>query len=276
MKIQNVIVVSDLHCGCRLGLCPDRPIPLDDGGTYKSSRVQKTLWRWWTEFWHEWVPRVTHGQGYVVVLNGDVLEGVHHRATTQISQNIGDQKAIARMVVGDLLKLKGMERLYWIRGTEAHAGNSGVDENELARELGAAPDRDGRYARWELWLKVGEGLANFSHHIGTTSSAAHETSAINAELAAAYTDAGRWGNRPPDIIVRSHRHRSAEIRLPNKRGNATAFCTAAWQLKTPFTYRNTHGRTSQPQIGGSLIRQGDEELHTRHDVWCLERPEVEA
>jgi len=34
MSVNNVIVVSDLHCGCRLGLCPPR-IHMDGGGTYE-------------------------------------------------------------------------------------------------------------------------------------------------------------------------------------------------------------------------------------------------
>jgi hypothetical protein len=32
---------------------------------------------------------------------------------------------------------------------------------------------------------------------------------------------------------------------------------------------------SQPQIGGILIRCGDEELHTRAQVWAMGRPKTE-
>jgi len=36
------------------------------------------------------------------------------------------------------------------------------------------------------------------------------------------------------------------------------------------------GRSSQPQVGGYLIRVGDEDgLYTRFKVWDIERPKTE-
>jgi hypothetical protein len=274
---KNVIVVSDLHIGCQLALCHPDGGRLDNGGTYKPTPAQLALWRMWQEFWGEWVPRVTHDEPYHAVLNGDTLDGRHHGATSQWSQNLADQSRHARLIlapVAEACRARG-GKLYMIRGTTAHAGESGEEEERLARDLEAAANTAGQFARWDLWLSVGEGLVHFAHTIGTTNSSAHETSAINAELAAAFTDSGRWGKRPPDIVVRSHRHRCAEIRLPHANGYATSLVTAGWQLKTPFMTRLMHGRTSEPQIGGTLIRRGDEELHTRHRVWAFERPEAE-
>jgi hypothetical protein len=117
-----------------------------------------------------------------------------------------------------------------------------------------------------MLLPLGSHTVHFTHHIGTTSSAAHEASAVNAEISAMFTNAGRVGYSPPDIVVRSHRHRCIEVRLPSEGGYKSALVTAAWQGKTPYVYRIPAGRTGTSQIGGSLIRQGDEELHTRHFV----------
>ena len=99
-RCNNLIIVSDTHCGCKLGLCPPYPMPLDDGGTYTISKVQRKLWAWWQEFWDDWVPRVTKGEPYAVVTNGDTLDGVHHGSTTQISHNLGDQANIAEAEIG--------------------------------------------------------------------------------------------------------------------------------------------------------------------------------
>ncbi|GAF68288.1 unnamed protein product, partial [marine sediment metagenome] len=74
----NLIVVSDLHCGCRLGLCHPKGVYLDDGGTYLPSKIQKKVWKWWREFWDEWVPTITRGEPWDLVVNGDALDGVHH------------------------------------------------------------------------------------------------------------------------------------------------------------------------------------------------------
>jgi hypothetical protein len=270
--IRNVIVVSDTHVGCKLGLCHPKGARLDDGGRYMPSELQSKVWSIWREFWNEWVPRVTHGEPFAVVVNGDAIDGVHHNATTQWSHNLEDQARHARKIFRPIAK-RCEGRLYWVRGTEAHVGQSGVDEERLVKQLQAVPNKQGQHARWELWMRIGGSLAHFLHHIGNTSSAAHETSAINAELSAIYTDAGRWGREPPMVVVRSHRHRCAEVRLPAKTGYAVSMVTACWQLRTPFAWKIAGARVTTPQIGGSLIRAGDEELHTRHYVVDIGRSE---
>lgn len=268
--LRNLVVVSDLHCGCRLGLHSDDPTPLDDGGTYHPSSLQRTVWEWWTEFWDDWVPEACHGEPYAVLVVGDTLDGVHHKSTSQISQNLADQAEIAYRILAPVVERCG-KRIYMIRGTEAHVGPSGVEEDRLARRLGAVPDQDGRYARWETWIELGEGLIHATHHIGTTGSQAYESTAVMRELAEAYAEAGRWRQRPPDVLVRGHRHRHIEIRVPTSLGYGIAFTSPAWQLKTPFTYRIPGARQSLPQIGGSVIRQGDTDLYTRHWVRSPER-----
>ena len=272
--INNLIVISDPHGGCRLGLCPPEPIPLDDGGTYQASPLQCKVNAMWEEFWGEWVPEACHHEPFAVLVNGDTIDGVHHDSTTQISHNLADQAYIAELFLRPVFEAcEG--RFYMTRGTEAHVGKSGVEEERLARKLGAIPDEAGRHARHELWVHVGNGLVHAMHHIGTTGSSHFESSAIMKELSESYAEAGRWNRRPPDVVVRSHRHRHLEVRVPTKLGYGISFVTAGWQLKTPFAYRIAGGRITTPQIGGSLIRQGDKDLYTRHKVWTIERPKEE-
>jgi hypothetical protein len=168
-------------------------------------------------------------------------------------------------------------RYYHIRGTEAHVGKSGQEEERLAKRLGAIPNEEGQRARYELWLQVGpSGLVHISHHIGTAGSLSYESSALMRELSEAYVEAGRWGNVPPSVVIRSHRHRNAEIRIQTSHGFATVATTAAWQLKTPFTFKIAGARQAQPQIGATLVKYSPEDgLFTRHKVWNLSRPKVE-
>jgi len=268
---RNLVVISDTHCGCRLGLCPET-VSLDGGGTYHASAFQRGMLAYWRKFWDVWVPQATHGEPYDIVHNGDAIDGVHHHSTTQISHNIEDQLRIAEALLAPVVQrchtLGGT--YYHIRGTEAHVGQSGEYEERLARTLGAKPDGT-QYARFDLWKRVGHALVHLLHHIGTTSSAAHESSAVNAELTAEYVEAARWGQEPPDYIVRSHRHRSIAVDLNSAKGYAAAIVTPAWQGKTPFTWKVPGARVSQPQFGGILIRQGNEEHHYRRKVWTVER-----
>ena len=271
-RVRNVIVISDTHFGCQLALCPPS-VALDNGGTYQPSVLQKKLWGLWQYFWGEWVPQVTKGEPYIIVHNGDAIDGKHHDSVTQITQNITDQVEIAIAVLRPIVKAKKCAGYYHIRGTEAHVGKSGQAEEGLAKALGAIPDEIGNCARWELWMKLNGSLIHFSHHIGTTNAAAYESTAVYKEMIEAYVDAARWHKQPPDVVVRSHRHRAFETRIPTAKGYGISLVTPGFQLKTPFTHRLALGRSSMPQIGGVLIRHGNEDsIFTRSQVWNIDRP----
>ena len=273
MTTNNLVVVSDTHSGCRLALCPPEGIALDDGGRYTPSEFQQKMWVMWQEFCGEWVPRVTYGEPFYLVHNGDAIDGVHHNSTTQVSHNFEDQLRIAEAVMGPVIaqcRASGGQ-YYQIRGTAAHVGQSSVYEEMLGKRLGAVPNQEGQYARYDLWKRVGKALVHLLHHVGVTSSAAHEASAVNAELTAEYVEAARWGQQPPDFIVRSHRHRSIAVDINSARGYAGAIVTPAWQGKTPFAWKVAGARISEPQFGGVLIRQGDEEHYYRRKIWSIGR-----
>lgn len=278
--VRNLIVVSDTHAGCRVALCRPEPIPLDGGGAYQASKFQLKLWAYWREFWDEWVPTVTGGEPYDIVHNGDAIEGVHHRATTQISHNLEDQQRIAEGVLRpevDRCRATG-GTYYHIAGTEAHVGQTAEYEERLARSLGARPNAEGRYARWDLWKRVGTDkgpLVHLLHHIGTTGSAAHEASAVNAELTAVFVESARWDHVAPSYVVRSHRHRFIAVDIEMSRGHGSSIVTPAWQGKTPFAFKIPGARVSEPQFGGVLIRQGERSNYYDRKVWTIGRSPVE-
>ncbi len=270
--IKNIVVISDTHFGCQLALC--KKIRLDHGGHYEPSRIQKALYNWWQKFWGEWMPEATRGEDFILVHNGDIIDGIHHKSTTQISHNINDQKNLAIEMLEPIIALPHCKGYYQIRGTEAHAGQAQEYEENIAQQLGAVSNEDGQYSRYDLWLKFGEHklLAHFSHHIGTTNSASYESTAVHKELIEAYVEAGRWGVQPPDCVIRSHRHRFYKTELPSKNDSAISVVTPSWQLKTPFVWKLGMGRSSTPQIGGILIREGNEvNIYCRQKVWTVER-----
>jgi hypothetical protein len=271
--IETCVAISDTHCGCRLAIMGRDPVPLDEGGAYSPSKYQLRLADMWDEFWGEWVPKWTRGEPFCVVHNGDAIDGVHHGSTTQISHNLGDQRAIAFRLLKPIVELcEG--RYYHIRGTEAHVGQSAVDEEGLAKDLGAVKNSDGQHARYDLWLSLGDRLVHFLHHIGVSGSTHYESSAVMSELAAEFTEAARWGERAPDVVVRSHRHRSIKLEIPTHFGSAIGLVTPAWQLKTAFAWRVAGARISTPQIGGSIIKRGDRAMWADSKVWHVTRSSI--
>lgn len=279
--IRNVIVIGDLHAGCQYGLCPPEGITLDGGGHYEPSELQCKVWAWWREMWDDWVPRVTRGEPFGLVLNGDTTDGRHHNSTTQISHNLSDQRNLAldilRPVVETLARRDdGGPVLYMNRGTEAHVGPAGESEEMLGEALNAIQTETGRYTRLELSLRVGgDGgpLCNVTHHIGTTGRTHYESSGPMGELGEIYTEAGRWGDEIPDFIIRSHRHRHMKIEVATHKGYGIVEVTPGWQLKTPFIYK-INARNSTPQFGGICIRRGDEEHYSRAFVKSITRQQA--
>lgn len=280
-EIRNLVVISDTHCGCRLGLCPIDGAGLDDGGMYLPSKFQQWMWGKWLEFWNDFVPNATRGEPYAVVHNGDVVDGVHHGSTTQISNNLEDQGEIAYRIMKPIVDAcEG--RYYHIRGTEAHVGKSGVEEERLAKRLNAIPNEDGQYSRYELWKRVGPKLIHLLHHVGTTSSAGYEATAVHKELVETLAETAMWGDEPPDMLVRSHRHRYIQTGIPGGRhddgvtGARYSVVTPGFQGKTPFAWKIAGARRSQPQFGGIVIRYSDDgEFFHRAKVWTLERSKTE-
>jgi len=267
---NNIVVVSDTHCGCQFALCPPN-IKLDGGGTYQLSPLQVHLWGWWQLFW-PWAEEVTRGEPYDVVVNGDIIDYQHHGSTTQVSQNPADQKRIALEVFRPIVDK--CNRFFVVRGTEAHSGKSSHEEETIARELGAEVDEIGNYSRDVLDIRCGSALCNFMHTIGTTGSSQAETGAIMKELTESWVEAARWRDEPYDFIIRSHRHRHAGIWVPTAKTYAWSFTTPAWQGKTPFASRIVGARQQRPQFGGCLIRQGKEDFYVRQRIWHFPRTQT--
>ena len=270
--VRSIVVISDTHCGCQLGLCP-ASVRLDGGGTYNASRLQNVVRGWYDEFWREFVPAATKGEPFAVVMNGDCLDGVHHNATTQITHNWNDQRNIAQTMLEPVVEACG-GRYYHIRGTEAHGGQSAEHEEAVAARLGAIADESGNHARWELRLRVDGHLVHFTHHIATSGSPYSQSSALQREAVNGYLETGRWGDEPYSLFVRSHRHVHSEVAFRSAHGKVTVTVTPAWQIKTPFVYR-TNARMGQPEIGGIVIRLADGELFTRAFVKRISPPREE-
>lgn len=271
--VRNIVVISDTHSGCQLALMPPA-FQLDGGPVVSQSQVQKELWKMWRYFWEVWVPKATKGEPYIIVHNGDAVEGVHHNSVTQITHNIKDQVKMAKTIMQPVISNPKCKAYYHIRGTEAHVGKSGQAEEGLASALGAVPDEAGNHARWELYLKMADKyLIHFTHHVGTSSSSSYESTAVYKEYIEACVEAGRWGHPRPDCLVRSHRHRGFTTDVPTDKGKGIVHITPAWQLKTPFVFK-LGMKMSTPQIGGSLISIGEDGLYARSKVWDIERPKT--
>lgn len=267
-----IIVVSDLHVGSYTGLIPDGGYKLDSGSMITPSKGQQMLIDFWAHFWGDFVPAATRGcKRKSVVLNGDAIDGNHHNAVDLIP-NLTDQRKAAFQILKPIRNK--YDQFVMIRGTEAHGGKSEQDTEQIAKDLDAVMDPEtGNYSWYQFWAECEGVLFQFAHHIGTTSSAAYESSAPMRELVAGLVESAQFRQRLPDIMVRSHRHRFIPISIPaSENKDISLFITPAWQLRTPHVERIDRMRLSH--IGGIIFICEDGQCTMKRKIYDLPKPTV--
>jgi hypothetical protein len=271
--MKSIVVISDGHIGSTVGLCPKEGVEVVDKGRYMPNKYQLTLLKYWRHFWREFVPENTRGSSEVFLeLNGDMIDGVHHKTVNIISSSWEVQESAA---VDMILEIKEIcpvkfKQTFVVKGTEAHVEAAGQSEERIAKAIGATPNELGEYASYQWWLDVDGLIFQFAHHIGVTSSAAYESSAPMREMVSGLVEAAQWGRQIPDVFVRSHRHRFIEVPIPSVNGRIRSIITPGWQLRTPFTERID--RMRMPHIGGVVFRVEDGRCDVREKIYPLPDP----
>ena len=247
-------VVSDTHCGGTTALCPDR-ITLDDGGEYVASKAQRWLWGRWQQFWGSVrdVRDAVKGTKLIVVCNGDLTDGDHHKTSQILSGNPTAQAAVVNAALAAPLALRP-HRLLFIRGTEAHVGPSAAFEERIA--LGLHKDKrpvlleaeTGNASHWHAKLDIQGVRFDFAHH-GRVGQRPWTKPNVVLNLAAEiFMDHARTGRPHPHIAVRSHMHQYVDTHDAHP---TRVLQTPAWQLATAYIHRIAPGALAD--VGGIIF-----------------------
>ncbi len=201
MKLNLLAVVADTHCGSVYGLVPPS-FQLGDGGIYEQNAIQQWAWKCWKDS-EDFIWDVAGKSPYALVVNGDAIEGNHHRTTEIISPAIDDHFNCADVVLGPLAKRAA--RRFVVRGTECHVGNS---ESGLGNKMGAECAPGSKRAAFDrLPLNVNGCRVVFRHHVATTARPYLESGAFSIALACEREEAVRNGEAPPQVVCCAHRHK---------------------------------------------------------------------
>lgn len=242
-------VVSDIHVGSTLSPWPVL-FKLDDGGNHAPGRIQGYANACWDDF-NAWVRKTTGKDKLVVVVNGDTVEGVHHRDVQLVTNNAQTQADAAAYLLKPLVKRA--DAYYQIRGTGVHNGPANGAEEYIARSLGAKVLGDTEKAsRWGLDLRINGTLVNFTHHIGcgsinTKGSALQRRLVIGGLERLAANRAGA-GYAIPDLWFSGHCHTFGMIRTTL----GCAITTPSWKMTGEHEHKVVPAVL--PQIGGVLVR----------------------
>jgi hypothetical protein len=218
-KAKAILLLSDLHIGSTVGLWPEGFIA-NEGFSIGQNKFQKWLWECWKDML-AWSTKELNGCDYEVVLNGDLVEGIHHRTIQVMSADVGDQSTAVIEVLGQMAAKAS--RLHVIKGTECHTRN---DEIRVGAALNATKDPATGQNAWDMLdLEVNGTLCNFAHHITATARPYLEASAHSIALGSITHSRARSGKPVPKVICRAHRHRHGIW----SDGNQMSIITGPWQ-----------------------------------------------
>ena len=219
-----------MHCNSTVGLLP-YSVNLDDGGTYRSSKGQRWLWRNWLSFWDDVSASVENPERTKVwtVFNGDWIDKPNGRfkGTQFITSNDSDIKKMAIDVVEPALEVSDL--CFVTRGTKVHVGQL---EEELAEDIGAEMIGD-NYSTHELLLEVEGVLYDIRHH-GPLGRLEHTMGNALNRRAKEIEDLYWSQNRKcPDVAVQNHNHRFA---TSSDQYAVKVFAGPAWQLTAEYAH----------------------------------------
>jgi hypothetical protein len=252
-KAVVIAVTSDQHCGSTVALAPEK-IELDDGGEYVASKAQRWLWNNWLGFWGKAEERRRSlGAELYCVFNGDMTDGDHHGTTQILSGNPTAQAAVVNACMAPILEKKP-DRLFFIRGTEAHVGKSAAFEERIASGLRkdkqpVVGDPETKCAsHWHLKMDIQGVRLDFAHH-GRVGQRPWTKPNVVANLAAEIFYQHAANNIPyPHIAVRSHMHQLVDT---HDQHPVRVIQTPAWQLATAYIHRIAPGAIAD--VGGLII-----------------------
>ena len=255
----SIVVVSDLHVGSKLALCPPGPINLKDGAKYTPTRTQGQLWEWWQDF-ADGIPK---DKPWWLVVNGDAVDGVHIRSELIIRPSVAFQSALAVRCLDELIG-RGPghpERIFFTRGTGWHVGTESDQEEPIAAELGAEKDPlTGGSTFWHLIFDKDGTRFDFKHHPRTKGMMPHTKGPGINRLAFIIQYARLEAGLPvPDLAIRSHVHFHQDSGSVNYK--VQAITTPAWKIGFDG-YVNKIGFEQDSHIGGLYVNVEEGQPHT--------------
>ena len=258
MTAKTIVVVSDVQVGHHLSICSDKPkfsqAPPAPPTTYQPNRVQKALFKAWTEVAKEW------NKPDILVLNGEPIEGQQHKnmGTEVWTTNLNDQMDDAKTLI-DMFNAK---RIYTTRGSDYHVSLRGVPLEEAFGERVGATPIGGYFAPYEIYLEEEGVTFNFAHHVGYNQEF-YRSTALTREMALMKLNAS---HKPadPDVIVRSHVHYYWYVGSTSH----LTMTTPCWKLQDWFMQRKGPGG-GVPDIGAVRFTVKDGEYSWEKKIYRL-------
>ena len=228
-----VAIAGDMHVNSTTALCPPA-FNMDDGGTYRASKVQRFIWKHWLYYWQRVAEEKERtGLPGIVIFNGEMADDLNHRSTQLITKNTSDQIRLAVMALSPALNVA--DHIICTRGTEAHSGASACVDEIIAEDIGAIPDENDNHARWLFRSVIAGVTLHVAHHPGMGHARpwtrGGDANRIAAQLTFRYVEQDM---PPPDLAVFGHVHKPVDS-FDNFK--TRVIVQPSWQLTNAFGHR---------------------------------------
>lgn len=226
--MKRVIILSDLHVGSSVSVMPESFV-LEDGQLVKPSEYQQKIKRYWHKFWEI---AKKDAEEFVIIINGECIDGNHHDTTQILSPSPTIQVKNAIKLLEEVLPEN--RKMFFTKGTNAHSGKGSAMDVLVANHFKSP-------CEYVLNIYV-EGIAiNVAHHTARK---------IENEVLEQH-NAGSF----PDYVFRGHYHVPRYTKRIYTRGNeiksTVGVVTPAWQGLTEFGHRVT--RNFNSIVGGIIL-----------------------
>ena len=238
LPIRATVHISDLHLGSEEAILQPGFV------TEKNQPIgQSPISAWLFDCWAEgqrWIADLLEPKEYALVINGDCIEGNHHRTVEIWHPDARNHVKAAKELLHPLAQRAG--KTYMVRGTECHVHGS---ENSIADYLGAEVNPEHGQRFWDhLRINCCGVEMSVRHHFPATSRSYLEASQHSIQLGNAVNEAVRAGWQVPRILVGAHRHRTGHF----CDGNRLTVVTGAWQGLTRHGHKVVPDGVACPSI----------------------------
>jgi hypothetical protein len=190
----------------------------------------------------------------VIAFGGELVDvDAKDRSHQYITRNPTEAREIAMEVLEPALNV-GTQYIV-LRGTEAHVGKSGAEDEAIARMIHdnynglLTNEKQGQYSFWEERFFIGGRKFDLAHHVSMGGTPRTERNAANTLSADLIMQYAIWGEPLPDFALRGHVHRwsDSSFNFPVR-----SIIGPSWALPTSYIQRIGHGGR-KPEIGLILI-----------------------
>ena len=276
IKGFTVAAFGDTHTGSTVGLMRPETYNLIDG-TVKPSKAQRALWRVFMDY-AQIIKKQRAGRRLVVVLNGDLCDGVHHNTPQIVTRRMAEQQRLfvdVWQAFVDVVEFGDDDQVYIINGTDLNGTHgSPSDADIIGRAIGAVPWKppgnsgvDGWHPWQHLKLDVNGLRLEFAHHPPAGLGRREHTkgNSVRGWLRDYQSKLHVRKKKIPRYVIWSHVHTAYRTTMTFDTGrpdgpDSTAVILPAFQGKTDYVHQKLPF-TMPTTIGGWWCNIDDDGAH---------------